>query len=213
MLEFENVDIISTLGTIMRQSTVFYRSDFEVDKQIIQEAAISDDAEDKYLLWMCRPSGTWCFREREAFIQGTSPFNTWKFYGEQTHDHILAYAVELNASRRRKVRGTVYELNYWQHFQHARATAQRPSVNRLTYEGGFRDIPPDAPFDCYPDHKLGALLRYDILPQNPAALEAILVQERRRREQEAVQGDFKVYCATLTDQRQKMTPQLALAGW
>lgn len=213
MLKFENVDVIAVLGAIMRQNTVFYRSDFEVDKQIIQEAADSDDAEDKYLLWMSRPFGTWCFRERETFIRDTHQHNTWKFYGEQTHDRILAYAVELSSSKGRKVRGTVYELDYRQHFQHVRATAQRSGVNRLTYQRGIRDIPPDVPFDCYPDYELGPLLRYDILPHAPAALDAILVQERRRREQEAVQGDFKVYRATLTDQRQKMAPQLALAGW
>lgn len=213
MLKFENVDVIATLGAIMRQNTQFYRSDFEVDREIIEQAAVSDDTEDKYLLWMCRPSGTWCFRERETFIQNTREYNTWKFYGEQTHDHILAYAVELSASRGRKVRGTVYELDYRQHFQHVRAAAQRPSVNRLTYQRGFRDIPPDAPFDSYPDPNLGALLRYDILPQDPAALDTLLVQERRRRATEAVQGDFKAHHVTLTGQHQKPALQLALAGW
>lgn len=164
MLKFENVDVIASLGAIMRQNTEFYRSDFEIDKEIIEQAAVSDDDEDKYLLWMSRPAGTYCFRERETYIQGTRQHNTWKYYGEQTRDRILAYAVELNTSRGRKVYGTVYVLDYQQHFQHIKAAALSPSTNRLTYQRGIRDIPPDAPFDGYPDSKLGPLLRYDILP-------------------------------------------------
>ena len=213
MLKFENVDVIATLGAIMRQNTEFYRSDFDIDKEIIEQAAVSDDDEDKYLLWMSRPAGTYCFRERETYIQGTRQHNTWKYYGEQTHDRILAYAVELNASRGGKVHGTIYALDYLPHFQHIKAAALPSSTNRLTYQRGIRDIPPDAPFDGYPDYELGPLLRYDILPKDPAALDALLAQERHRRAREAIQGDFRAYHAALAIEHREAVPQLALAGW
>ena len=35
-----------------------------------------------------------------------------KFYGEQTRDHVLAYAVELTGKVGGKIRGTLYELDY-----------------------------------------------------------------------------------------------------
>ena len=40
------------------------------------------------------------------------PYNTWKFCGEQTHDRILAYAVELTGAANGTVQGNLYELDY-----------------------------------------------------------------------------------------------------
>lgn len=68
-------------------------------------------------MWMSRPSGTYCFRERNVFLKGTRQHNTWKFYGEQTRDKILAYAVELTGTQGGTIRGNLYELDYQQHFR------------------------------------------------------------------------------------------------
>ena len=112
MNKFENVDVLAALEQLMRQNTAFYRNDFEIDKEAIRQAAASDRAENKTLLWMSRPSGTYCFRERDVFLQDTRQHNTWRFYGEQTHDRILAYAVELTGKVGGKIRGNLYELFY-----------------------------------------------------------------------------------------------------
>ena len=128
MQKFENVDVIAALGEIMRQNTAFYQSDFDIDKGIIQRAAASDQAVDKTLLWMSRPSGTYCFRERDVFLKGTRQHNTWRFYGEQTRDKILAYAVELTGTKDDTIRGNLYELDYQQHFRHVIDAALPVSV-------------------------------------------------------------------------------------
>ena len=47
MNRFENVDVLAALEQLMRQNTAFYRNDFEIDKEIIRQAAASDRAEDK----------------------------------------------------------------------------------------------------------------------------------------------------------------------
>ena len=39
--KFENVDVIASLEAIMKQNTAFYQSDFDIDKQILQKAAVS----------------------------------------------------------------------------------------------------------------------------------------------------------------------------
>lgn len=96
--KFENVDVIASLEAIMKQNTAFYQSDFDIDKQILRKAAVSLIPEDKRLLWFSRPSGTCCFRERDVFLKDTRQHNTWRFYGEQTRDTILAYAVELTGT-------------------------------------------------------------------------------------------------------------------
>ena len=61
--KFEDVDVLASLEAILKQNTGFYQSDFDIDKQIIAEKAESPNKEDKTLLWLSRPSGTYCFRE------------------------------------------------------------------------------------------------------------------------------------------------------
>ena len=115
--KFENVDVIASLEAIMKQNTAFYQSDFDIDKQILRKAAVSLIPEDKRLLWFSRPSGTCCIKERDAFLKGTREHNTWKFYGEQTRDRVLAYAVELTGIQDGKITGNLYELDYQQHYK------------------------------------------------------------------------------------------------
>ena len=125
------MDVLAALEQIMRQHTAFYQNDFDIDKSSIHRDAASDQAVDKALLWMSRPSGTYCFRERDVFLKGTRQHNTWKFYGEQTRDKILAYAVELTGTQGGTIRGNLYELDYQQHFRHVVEASQPVSVNRL----------------------------------------------------------------------------------
>ena len=181
MQKFENVDVLAALEQIMRQHTAFYQNDFDIDKSIIHRDAASDQAVDKALLWMSRPSGTYCFRERDVFLKGTRQHNTWKFYGEQTRDKILAYAVELTGTQGGTIRGNLYELDYPQHFRHVVEASQPVSVNRLFYEHGTRDIPDGQYFDGSPDRVLGNFLRYEAQPHDPAVLQEALRQEQHSR--------------------------------
>lgn len=190
MQKFENVDVIVALGEIMRQNTAFYQSDFDIDKGIIQRVAASDQAVDKTLLWMSRSSGTYCFRERDVFLKDTRQHNTWRFYGEQTRDKILAYAVELTSTKDGTIRGNLYELDYQQHFRHVIDAALPVSMNRLFYEHGSRDIPAEQFFDGSPDRVLGDFLWYAAQPCDSAVLQETLRQEQHSREQ-ARPGDFK----------------------
>ena len=200
MPKFESVDVIAALSEIMRQNTAFFQSDFDIDKGIIQRAAASDQAVDKTLLWMSRPSGTYCFRERDVFLKDTRQHNTWRFYGEQSRDKILAYAVELTDTKDDTIRGNLYELDYQQHFRHVIDAALPMSVSRLFYEHGSRDIPAEQYFDGSPDRALGSFLRYEFQPRDPAVLQEALQQEQRGREQ-ARPGDFKAHITALHDSR------------
>ena len=198
MNRFENVDVLATLDQLMRQNTAFYRNDFEIDKEIIGRAAASDKAEDKTLLWMSRPSGTYCFRESDVFLQGTRQHNTWTFYGEQTRDRVLAYAVELTGKVRGVIRGNLYELDYPQHFRHVAAEAVQADNIILHYEKGDREQPAGLYFDGRPDLKLGAFLRYEAKPNAPEHLRELLRQEQKGRAQLAP-GDFKAHVTALHD--------------
>ena len=58
MRKFENVDIINSLRRIMNINTEHYKNDFFLDVDTIHTAALSDSAEDKYLLFMYRSDAT-----------------------------------------------------------------------------------------------------------------------------------------------------------
>ena len=204
MQKFENVNVLAALGEIMRQNTAFYRNDFDIDKEIIKRAAASEQAVDKALLWMSRPSGTYCFRERDVFLEDTRQHNTWRFYGEQTRDKILAYAVELTGTQDGTIRGNLYELDYQQHFRHVIEATLPVSVNRLFYEHGSRDIPAGQSFDGSPDRVLGDFLRYEFQPRDPAHRGQ---HEKPVRAQQPQQdafhgGDLSVLCGDCFHQRQ-----------
>ena len=200
MNKFENVDIIASLDAIMRQNTAFYQSDFEIDKEIIQRAAASPAAEDKRILWLSRPSGTYCFRERDVFLKDTRQHNTWRFYGEQTRDHILAYAVTITGTEGGKIKGNLYELDYPQHFKHVAEQALPADTVTLHYEHGNRTQPTTQRFDGYPDPQLGEFIRGETQPNDPDALRFLLQQEQHERER-LKPGDFKEHTAALHDSR------------
>ena len=200
MNKFENVDIIASLDAVMRQNTAFYQSDFEIDKEIIQKAAASPAAEDKRILWLSRPSGTYCFRERDVFLKDTRQHNTWRFYGEQTRDHILAYAVTITGTEDGKIKGDLYELDYPQHFKHVAEQALSADTVTLHYERGSRTQPATQRFDGYPDPQLGEFVRGETQPNDPDALRFLLQQEQRERER-LKPGDFKEHTAALHDSR------------
>lgn len=200
MNKFENVDILASLDAIMRQNTAFYQSDFEIDKEIIQRAAASPAAEDKRILWLSRPSGTYCFRERDVFLKDTRQHNTWRFYGEQTRDHILAYAVTITGTEGGKIKGNLYELDYPQHFKHVAEQALPADTVTLHYEHGNRTQPTTQRFDGYPDPQLGEFIRGETQPNDPDALRFLLQQEQHERER-LKPGDFKEHTAALHDSR------------
>lgn len=198
MQRFDNVDVFASLNALMKQNTGFYQSDLEIDKEVIAKAAASPDAADKTLLWLSRPSGTYCFKERDVFLKDTGPHNTWRFHKEQTRDRILAYAIELTGVERGKIRGNLFELDYSQHYQRVKEQAIPADMVRLTYAYGDREQPAREFFDASPDPRLGKYLRYETLPNDPEALREVLQAERRSRDALTL-GDFKAHVATLHD--------------
>ena len=198
--KFENVDVIASLEAIMKQNTAFYQSDFDIDKQILRKAAVSLIPEDKRLLWFSRPSGTCCFRERDVFLKDTRQHNTWRFYGEQTHDTILAYAVELTGTEQGKIKGNLYELDYPQHFREVIEKSISADNYTLLYEHGELTKPAGQYFDGNTDPQLGKFIRFEAQPNDPEALKSLLGEQKKKRIQHTP-GDFKSHIDALHDRR------------
>ena len=69
---------------------------------------------------------------------------------------------------------------------------------KLIYERGEREIPAGRFFNGNPDPQLGKFERFEALPDDPDALQSLLQEERRSREQLSP-GDFKAHIAALRD--------------
>ena len=149
-------------------------------------------------MWLSRPSGTHCFRERDVFLKDTRPYNTWKFHGEQTRDRILAYAVELTGIENGKIKGNLYELDYKQHYERVKAKALPADTNALIYEYGRIEQPAKQWFNGNDHPQYGKFERFEVQPNAPEALRDILQEEQRSREQLSP-GDFKAHIAALRD--------------
>ena len=114
-VRFEDVDLLGALSRIVDLHTQHYKEDFDLDKELISKLAVSDRSEDKQLLWMSRPCGTYTLREREVYLDGSHENKVWRFYQEQTNDPVLAYAISLKEVRDGKIFGNLYPLNYREH--------------------------------------------------------------------------------------------------
>lgn len=199
-VKFEGVDILDALGQIMELHTQHYKDDFELDKKLLCKLAISISPEDRCLLWMSRPFGTYTLRERDTYLEGTFEHNTWKFYHEQTKDPILAYALSLNGLQDGKVMGTIYPLDYADHVEHIKQLTcpiekvtvafADGFVTTLPYESRRRQIN-----ELIAKHGSPKSIFYE--PESERELATILRRERFKRDYHAVPGDFKEYIRRL----------------
>lgn len=193
--KFEDVDVTASLEAIMKQNTGFYQSDFDIDKQIIAEKAASPNKEDKTLLWLSRPSGTYCFRERDVFIKDTAPNHTWQYYKEQSSDPILAYAVELTGVQDGKIKGNLYELDFEKHYERVKENAVDEGNVMLVFEHGTREQTTGRRYDN-PDPQFGKFETFEIQPKDPEALQSLLREEKHSRDR-LTPGDFSAHIEAL----------------
>ena len=117
---------------------------------------------------------------------------------EQTSDRVLAYAIELTGKERGKIKGNLYELDYAKHYERVKEKELPADTVKLIYEHGERVQEAGRYFDGTPDPQLGKFERFEAVPNDPDALQSLLQEERRSREQLSP-GDFKAHIAALRD--------------
>ena len=180
-MKFENIDLVDALRRIMDIHTQNYKEDFELDAGLLHSLAASQSSEDKHLLWMSRPNGTYLLPEREVYVEDSYENKVWEFYHEQTRDPILVYAVEIKGVEGDTVRGNLIELDYAAHVERM----QKLTVPVETVAVSFKD---DAtfylPFRSYRreaiplEEKHGEVVSVSYLPENATELDMILRRER-----------------------------------
>lgn len=140
MRKFENCDIFSVLGKIVSHNTKHYWDDFVIDKEILTEAANERTVADRRYLWMSRPCGTHCLKEKDVFLNDTSEYHTWTAYAD-TANEIAAYAVQLNGYEGGVLKGDLYELDYASHCAMVKNEAVPIGYARLFCEDGDVYVP------------------------------------------------------------------------
>ena len=91
MRKFENCDVLSVLREIMSHNTKHYQTDFDIDEEILTEAAEEPNALDRRYLWLSRPCGTHCLKEKDVFLFNSPEYSTWTAYAA-TADEIPEYS-------------------------------------------------------------------------------------------------------------------------
>lgn len=195
-VKFEGVDILDSLGQIMELHTQHYKEDFDMDKELIPRLAASADPEDKHLLWMSRPCGTYTLREWEVYLEGSHDNRVWRFYHEQTKDEILAYALRLDGIQDGKVTGDIYPLDYHAHVERMKLLACPIEKAAVLFEDGTSFTVPcqnRRPLmdELIPEHGKPKSIIY--LPESERELTAIMRRERFKRNYHANHGDIKEY--------------------
>ena len=193
-MKFENIDLVDALRRIMDIHTQNYKEDFELDAGLLHSLAGSQSPEDKHLLWMSRPNGTYLLPEREVYVEDSYENKVWEFYHEQTRDPILAYAVEIKGVEGDTVKGNLIELDYAAHVERM----QKLTVPVETVAVTFKD---DAtfylPFRSYRreaiplEEKHGEVVSVSYLPENAVELDMILRRERFKTSYHAKTGSIE----------------------
>ena len=193
-MKFENIDLVDALRRIMDIHTQNYKEDFELDAGLLHSLAGSQSPEDKHLLWMSRPNGTYLLPEREVYVEDSYENKVWEFYHEQTRDPILTYAVEIKGVEGDTIRGNLIELDYAAHVERM----QKLTVPVETVAVTFKD---DAtfylPFRSYRreaiplEEKHGEVVSVSYLPENAAELDMILRRERFKTSYHAKTGSIE----------------------
>ena len=195
-VRFEDVDLLGALSRIVDLHTQHYKEDFDLDKELISKLAVSDRSEDKQLLWMSRPCGTYTLREREVYLEGSHENKVWRFYQEHTNDPVLAYAISLKEVRDGKIFGDLYPLNYREHVERMKKlTCPIGNVAVAFEDGNIITIPYQERRQLMnrlmPEHGAPKTMTY--LPENEPELMMILKRERFKRSYHATAGNLEEY--------------------
>lgn len=194
MARYENIDLVDALRRIMDIHTENYKEDFELDAKLLHDFAVSQSPEDKHLLWMSRPSGTYLLPEHEVYVEDSYENKVWEFYHEQTHDPILAYAVEITGAENGVVKGNLVELDYAAHVERMKSLTVSVEKVAVIFED---DATYFLPYRSYQrearamedDH--GSIASVSYLPEDARELDMILRRERFKLNHHAKTGSIE----------------------
>ena len=175
------IDLIPFLARVMEANTKTYRSDFSDDVEKLTKSVQEPNMEDRVFYWMSRPTGTWCVKEREAFLHGTAAHTIWTHYVDQP-DEIKAYRITVTGREHDRIVGRVVPLNYREQVRRVLSHSLPTVTMTIQYESGHAvTVPyqesPQQIATILPGH--GGIRRIRYAPENEAELARIIMEEHR----------------------------------
>ena len=185
-----NTDIVKVMQGIVNSHVEHYQSDFELDIEVLKEAAGKPERTERIFVWLCRPCGTWLLREKNVFIKRTRENNTFCFYAEQTRDAVQCCVIEVHPLYGDTVRGNLFAFNYPEYYQHVKFMSVSAGSIVVDYANGSRILPPEARIIAGPDYELGNFVSYRFVPESAEQLDIILQNEKRNRDR--LKEDYQI---------------------
>ena len=134
---FMDVDIIDFLGQIAEKTIIHHPGDFKIDEDALWKAALSENPEDKRLMWHCCSYGTHILPEDDVFTRSTGAYGYWVDYRPKEPD-MMGYAIEVTGYKDDTVVGNVYDVgNYYAHAQYVRENSLVLDAVSLTYSNDW----------------------------------------------------------------------------
>jgi len=197
---------VAALGAVVELNTANYKSDFKYDIEMFKKATQHLDGENNRFLWLSRPSGTYCYLERDTYIKDTAAFNYWNgcatILGKDTpydkvivNDRVMTFAVEVTCIKNGRIMGNLNELDYKEHIRQLNRVALPLHTVTATYKDGTTVTLPHKEHDAQHirlHHQHGQLQALTAHPENADSLRTILTQAREQRENNARPAIFKV---------------------
>jgi hypothetical protein len=206
LFRFEDIDVLRFLGEVVTLHVKNYKEDLDLDADLIRVLVETGGTEDRRLLWLARPSGTWCLRERNVYLEGTHEHRTWKFYGEQTRDEILAFAIALKEKQGDRIIGTIHELDYEEHYMRVKMCALPVVSETYIFDGGTKCDGTQRAFaktmreltERYGEAPSFVLISH---PESEMELDTVLRRERFKRDYNSVPGNADEYLRGLAERK------------
>lgn len=174
-------DILEVMGQIVERRVRHFKSDFDIDREILTD---TEKQPETAYLWLVRECGTWLLPERNLLIRGTREHSTLAYYAEQERSGIALFIVEATGKNDTgELSGNIYRLpGMAAYHRHILSDSIPAKSVTLQYERGRRSINPDKHFGTYPDKEYGKFVSFQYEPELEGHLAALLREESRTRE-------------------------------
>lgn len=128
-------DILEYLRSVLKENTVSYKTDFDYDVEKLTASAREPDAVERSFLWLSRPHGTWCLKERNVFLKGTTEHSIWTYY-EAEHTGFRAFRVQVEKLEGQRLTGKVIPIDYAESLRRVKAFALPAAYVKGSYADG-----------------------------------------------------------------------------
>lgn len=182
-LKEKTVELLPFLKRRLNTTTKHYKTDFDMDVQVLRKATQEPERKNRVFYWMVRPNGTWLALEWNVFQRDTNANKIFTYYANEPKG-IKVYRVEVERGNEREPRGTVRKVDYLSLVESIRSHAVRTGrVELIFLDDQVRSVPAERFLEerewLFQEYGMSKEVRY--IPQNEDELVGVLQTEQLRQ--------------------------------